>query len=156
MAEVQTRWSLVAAFFGSSFILHLVWESAQMPLFETGDLSAWEVFRMCLFATATGDMVFMAILYAVAALAVRDWKWLQNEASYKHPATWVLPSIFGVLLAISFELWAIHAVERWEYDGMPLVPFLHVGLTPVLQMALIPFAVTWLSRMYLNRKRVSS
>ena len=98
----------------------------------------------------------MAMLYAVVAIALRDWTWLEKEASYLHPGTWALPPLFGVLLAVSFELWAIHAVERWEYDGMPLIPFLHVGLAPVLQMTVIPVAVIWICGAFSKRNRTTT
>ena len=140
----------VGLYFGSSFVMHLIWENAQMPLFETGDASLWDVFAMCLFATATGDMLFMLTLYLTVAVIHKKLWWLSDRAVYSHPATWVVPLLIGVLLAVSFELWAVHAVQRWQYSSMPLVPIIHVGVTPVLQMMLIPLAATglcyWLAR----------
>jgi len=91
------------AYFSSSFFLHLIWENAQMPLFESGDSSVWENFRMCLWATVTGDMVFMLTLYLTVALIHQSIWWACDRASYSHPATWIVPIIIGVLLAISFE-----------------------------------------------------
>lgn len=54
--------------------------------------------------------------------------------AYSHPATWVIPALVGCLLAVSFELWAVYAVQRWQYGIMPLIPVIRVGVTPVLQM----------------------
>lgn len=132
----------VIAYFSSSFVLHLIWENAQMPLFESGDNSAWQNFLMCLWATATGDMVFTLTLYLTVALIHRSIWWSFDRASYSHPATWIVPVIIGVLLAVSFELWAVHATNRWVYRSMPIIPVLQVGLTPVLQMTLIPLVAT--------------
>lgn len=95
---------------------------------------------MCLFAAATGDMLFMFLLYWAVAVIHQDLRWLSERAAYRHPATWVIPALIGSLLAISFELWAVHAVGRWQYDTMPLVPILQVGVSPLLQMILVPLA----------------
>ncbi len=133
----------VIAYFSSSFALHLIWENAQMPLFESGDNAAWQNFLMCLWATATGDMVFMLTLYLTVALIHRSIWWSFDRASYSHPATWIVPVIIGVLLAVSFELWAVHATNRWVYSSMPNIPVLQGGLTPVLQMTLIPLVATF-------------
>ncbi len=97
---------------------------------------------MCFKATATGDMLFMLTLFATIATIHEDIWWLSNRESYLHPATWVVQIVIGVLLAISFELWAVHAVNRWVYDSMPLVPVLVVGISPILQMTFIPVAST--------------
>jgi hypothetical protein len=140
------RLILLVLFFGSIFLMHWVWENAQMPLFESGDASLWDTFAMCLLATATGDMLFMLTLYLTVAVIHKNFWWLSDRTVYSHPATWIVPSIIGVLLAVSFELWAVHAVERWEYSSMPLVPVIHVGVPPVLQMMVIPLAATTLCR----------
>lgn len=126
--------------------MHLVWENAQMPLYKADDVSVWESFEMCLSATATGDMLFMLMLYLIVALIHQKLSWLDDLAAYSHPATWIVPIVVGVLLAVSFELWAIYAVRRWEYSSMPLLPLVHVGVTPFLQMIVIPSATTAVCR----------
>lgn len=132
----------LAVFFGSSFVLHLLWEMAQMPLFRLPEMPRWERVKMCLFSTATGDMAFMLTLYlTVAAIHQQLW-WLADRRSYTHAATWILQVLVGGLLAISFELWAVYAIHRWEYASMPLVPVIRVGVTPLLQMILVPLAAT--------------
>jgi hypothetical protein len=140
----------VTAYFVSSFVLHLIWENVQMPLFESGEAPFWDTFTMCLWATATGDMLFMLTLYLTVALIHRGVWWSCDRSTYSHPATWIVPVILGVLLAVSFELWAVHATDRWVYSSMPIIPVIKVGLTPVLQMILIPLATTacacWLTK----------
>jgi hypothetical protein len=140
------RLVLLGLYFGSSFLMHLIWENAQMPLFESGNASLWDVFTMCLFATATGDMLFMLTLYLTVAVIHKKAWWLSDRSAYSHPATWIVPLIVGVLLAVSFELWAVHAVHRWKYSSMPLVPVIQVGLMPVLQMVVIPLAAMAMCR----------
>lgn len=135
-----------AVYFGASFALHFAWEVAQMPLFTVEEMSFWASIRMCLYATATGDMLFMALLFALVAVVHRRWTWIADRTAYAHPATWLIPVAFGILLAIGYELWAVHVIERWEYGQMPIVPYIKVGLAPVLQMILIPLAALGLCR----------
>ena len=137
----NSSWAkLLALYFGISFAMHIAWETAQMPLFVSPNKSFMADLTMCLFATATGDMLFMLFLYLMVAVVHVDLRWLNDKSAYRHPATWVIPAVVGSLLAISFELWAIHAVKRWQYDTMPIVPVLQVGVSPLLQMILIPLA----------------
>lgn len=86
---------------------------------------------MCLFATATGDMAFTLTLYLSGAVIHQDMAWIRIEAAYRHAATWTVTALVGVLLAISFELWAVHIVHRWEYGSMPIIPVIRVGWIPV-------------------------
>jgi hypothetical protein len=127
-----------ALFFVTSFILHLAWEILQMPLYALPPASFWENVQMCLFATATGDMAFMLTLYLAIAAVHEDLWWVGNKNRYWHIATWVVPVLVGSLLAVCFELWAVYVVHRWDYASMPLVPVLRVGVTPLLQMIVLP------------------
>lgn len=134
------RLGMIALFFGLSFVLHLLWENLQMPLyagFEHAPLR--EHFWVCFKATATGDMFFMLTIYLVLAAVHRDWFWVTDRGAYTHPGTWIVTLVAGMLLAVSFELWAVYVDHRWSYAAfMPLLPIVQVGLTPVLQMILIP------------------
>lgn len=149
-ASSRGRW-LIVAYFGTSFLLHLVWEMLQMPLFALPPASFIENLRMCLFATATGDMAFMLILYLTAAVVHRDAFWILEAAAYRHPATWTVTVLVGALLAVCFELWAVHVVHRWEYGSMPLVPVVGVGWIPLLQMIVVPLLVLSACSMLANR-----
>jgi phosphate starvation-inducible membrane PsiE len=128
----------VVAFFLLSLFMHLVWENVQMVFFEVGNATLWQIFKMCLFATVTGDTLFMVALYLTLTVVHQDIWWSAKRSAYNHPATWVLPIVVGTLLAVNFELWAVYAVQRWRYQSMPLIPFINVGITPVLQMIVVP------------------
>lgn len=144
----RKRWKPVLVYFAASFILHLAWENAQMPLFTVSGISPWDSFKMCLFATATGDMLFMLTLLVTVAVVHRNLWWLSDRTAYSHPATWIVPVVIGTLLAVSFELWAVYVDDRWVYGSMPIIPVVKVGLTPVLQMILIPLAVNAVGRWF--------
>ncbi len=124
-------------YIGGSILLHLLWENLQAPLYK-GFISFGEHFWICFKAT-WGDLLFMLTIYAAVSIVHRDPFWVADRAAYAHPATWMIAILVGVLLAVSFELWAVYVDHRWQYtEAMPLIPILQVGLTPILQMAVIP------------------
>lgn len=88
----------------------------------------------------------MLTLYLTIALIHRDMLWPAHRKLYTHPATWVVPVVTGVLLATSFELWAVYAVGRWDYGSMPLIPILQVGVTPIFQMIFVSLLTLAISR----------
>ena len=136
-AQSFVHWRGIAKFFGASFVLHLLWENAQAPLY-VGFTSFREHFLVCLKA-ALGDMLFMLIIYSVLAIVHKNVWWLTNAHAYTQSATWLIVIFLGIFLAVSFELWAVYIDHRWQYtETMPLIPFVDIGLTPVLQMAVIP------------------
>lgn len=139
-AIVNSHWLRpVSVYVGSSFLLHFFWENLQAPLYA-GFTSFHDHFWICFKAT-WGDLLFMFTIYATLAIMHRDPFWIADRAAYAHAATWVIALLIGILLAVSFELWAVHVAARWKYaEAMPLLPVVQVGLTPVLQMLLIPIA----------------
>lgn len=143
---------MLLLYFGSSFVLHLLWENIQMPLYQ-GNLPFLEHFPICLWATATGDMFFMGVIYLIVATVHRNVWWVQDLEAYAHPATWLLPIVIGALLAVSFELWAVYVAHRFAYGSMPLIPIVQVGLTPVLQMIVVPLVTLALTQAVAPRAR---
>lgn len=124
----------------ASFVLHLLWENLHGPLYLVGP-SPPDVWRL-LFATATGDMIFMLVIYLALVSMHHDWVWVSKRESYTHVGTWMITIVFGALLGVSFELWAVHIDHRWTYaEAMPIIPILGIGLSPVLQMIVVPILV---------------
>ncbi len=57
----------------------------------------------------------------------------------------------GLLLTIVFELLATKYLDRWQYsDLMPVLPYLEVGLVPLLQWLALPPLSLWLSLIFLR------
>jgi len=143
-SRIANHWLPVTIFFGGNFLLHLLWENAQAPLYA-GFESFRQHFWMCLEATK-GDFFFMLTIYVALAVIHRNIFWVADRSAYAHPATWIITPLIGFLLALSSELRAVYVTEQWQYAKMmPLLPILRVGLTPVLQMLLIPLAVLFLT-----------
>lgn len=111
-----------------SFVFHLTWELAQSPLYTCSvDMEA--CFWLCLRATF-GDIGIMLVLYGI---------------HQKVPSLWKM-ALIGAALATVIEKISIE-MDRWSYfDTMPLIPGIEVGITPVLQMALLPPLVFYILR----------
>lgn len=114
-----------------AFLLHIVWENAQAPLF-TGYMSFGQHLPICFWGTI-GDVVFTLAVYLGIGLLKDDFGWIAS-LSGKDIAT---IAVIGFFWAIGIE-WRALLFERWSYtNAMPIIPYLEVGLTPVLQMFLL-------------------
>jgi hypothetical protein len=124
-----------------AFVLHIVWENAQAPLFQ-GYASFSQHFPMCLIGTM-GDIVITLFVYFIVALLKNDFGWIiaLNKKDI------IALVIIGFFIAIGIEQRAL-LFGRWAYvDTMPIIPYLKVGLAPVLQMIfLLPISI------YLTKK----
>ena len=145
VSALRHRLLPLATFFLGSFLLHLLWENAQAPLYA-GFESFRQHFWMCFIATR-GDLFFMLVIYAALAVIHRNILWVVNRSTYAHPATWIITLLIGFLLALSSELRAVYVLEQWQYGKMmPLLPVFRIGLTPILQMLIVPLLSLLASR----------
>ena len=60
----------------TAFILHVVWENAQAPLFQ-GYTSFSQHFSACLVGTI-GDVVITLFVYVIVALLKNDFNWIAS------------------------------------------------------------------------------
>jgi len=126
-----------------AFVMHIVWENAQAPLFQ-GYASFASHFPMCLVGTV-GDVAITLFTYFIVALLKNDINWI----STLNKKDFVTLAVIGFFIAIGIE-WRALLFGQWVYaDAMPIIPYLKVGLTPILQMIfLLPLS------MYLTKKIV--
>lgn len=114
-----------------SFILHLIWENAQAPLFA-GYASFAQHLPICSIGTI-GDIIFTLLVYFGISLLKDDFGWIFRLSKKD---IFVL-AVIGFLFAIGIE-WRALLFEKWSYtDAMPIISYLGVGLTPVLQMIIL-------------------
>ena len=127
-----------------SFILHVVWENAQAPLF-LGYESFFQHFILCLLGTI-GDLVITLFVYILITLLKRDQNWL---VSLDIRDLFVL-TVTSFFVAVWIEQHAL-LFGKWGYTNlMPIVPYFKVGLTPILQMSiLLPLSF------YLTKKSIT-
>ena len=114
------------------FILNLVWENAQAPLFN-GYQNLIQHFMPCFWATI-GDAVIILLLYEFYVFWYKDRYWIKHMKVRQI----VTLMIVGAVLVVFME-WGALASGRWSYtEYMPIVPIFDVGLLPVLQMMFLP------------------
>lgn len=111
-----------------------------MFLYDVGDLNFLEHLPMCIAATYW-DAAIIAGIYLIFGAAFDDYFWIKN-LSWKR----ALPVIvLGLFVALFIEERALYD-GRWAYSElMPIVPFTHAGLSPVLQMMFLPVITFWLA-----------
>lgn len=141
------RWSLVALVL-AAFSLNWLWEMVQMPAYaEMAGRSWWDTLQLCTVATL-GDVVITFAVWGVGALAAGQ-VWWGVTGKWNVYAT---AALLGGAVAVVIE-WRALASGRWSYtERMPVVPFLGVGLWPLLQLSLLVPATLWVAAWCGNRR----
>jgi hypothetical protein len=112
----------------SSFFLNMIWEALHQPAFAIPPYPFY-LASIC----ALGDLVITAAIYLLGALANGSWHWWKP----RRPHVYFFVSLMGLVFAITTEWFALWT-GRWSYsEWMPIVPFLRVGLLPMIQLSLI-------------------
>ena len=102
------------------FVLNVLWEFAHAGLYA--HYRGGEITNLILLRAALFDAFFITMLgvlfFFVPWFRARLW----------------LVFVAGILFATGLEWFAL-STGRWEYTtAMPIIPFLHVGLTPTIQL----------------------
>jgi hypothetical protein len=123
---------LFLAFFVIAVAVNFVWEMGQSPLFAP--MGGWLSGSWRSFVASLGDGVIVLAIAATGRLVFGRVDWFVRPAF----AGYVFMGALGVIIATAIEIVA-RATGRWSYaDRMPLIPVVHVGLVPVLQMLVLP------------------
>lgn len=125
MRSIKARYFITIVII--AFLLHIVWENAQAPLYA-GYQSFFVHFPVCLIGTV-GDVVITILTLMLVLL-------LKKQIPQTAPDFLAL-AIIGFITAIAIEQHAL-LVGKWNYSQtMPLIPWLNVGLAPILQMTIL-------------------
>lgn len=112
-----------------------------MPLYKN-HASSFLDFVIIHLKASLGDVIIFGIIYLLGYLAFKSGTWFFQ----KNQVPLIFSVICGFFIAIIIEKYAL-SVGRWEYaKPMPIMPFIKVGLTPVLQMIILPAIVLKFSR----------
>jgi hypothetical protein len=132
MKKLTSIPELNIAFF--SFLLNFVWEVLQTPFFV--DISTevntiiWYRFHCTL-----GDVVISLGSFWLVALISKTRTWLLNPTK----ARMLLFVAFGVSYTILSEIKNVSLYKLWAYsDFMPVIPYIDVGIVPLIQWIIIP------------------
>ena len=119
-----------------STAVNYVWEMAQMPLYQDMPFAALSSWLLC-FRASLGDGLIIVMIWALGAGLYKQVRWFRPLRL--GPALLLLAS--GALIAVAIELHAL-ANQRWAYsDLMPIVPWLEIGLSPFVQLLLLPWCM---------------
>ena len=115
-------------------MLNYLWELAQAPLYVGMEDYHAGLLWHC-FVASLGDGVMMLLIVAAGWITLRRRDWFERPGI----AGYVIMLTAGFLLALIVEWLGLHVLRRWEYsERMPLVPALHVGVSPIAQMLFLP------------------
>ena len=132
--------------------LNLLWEVVQLPLYTIWKTGSTQDIIIAIIHCTAGDVVIAitALILALMLLGTGNWP-KQRRVSVS-----VFAVLFGLIYTIYSERVNITS-GAWSYsDLMPIIPWLNVGLTPVLQWIVIPGFCFWKLQKPINRKSLLS
>lgn len=110
-----------------AFLLHIIWENAQAPLYASYQ-SFSQHFLIC-FVGTIGDVGI--------TLFILGFVWLLKKDVAKTNVDFLALAITGFIVAVAIEQNALF-VGKWNYaSAMPVIPWILVGLTPIVQMTIL-------------------
>ncbi len=119
-------------------VTSLVWEIAQLPLYTLWESPHLDQIAFAVAHCSLGDVVIgagalISALVLSRAPCRKDW-----------PTRRIVVLMIGLALAYTALSERINlALENWAYAAaMPIVPWLEVGLAPLLQWVVVPL-VAW-------------
>lgn len=143
MKRIQKLLLLHLFIFLFAFLLNLFWEYLHTPLYlMITNHTSFDYFYM-----ATVDGIIVLLIYWLVCLEARTFFWLSELQ--KHIA---LILISGIFVSSFIEVKNVYFTHVWSYAAaMPIIPFLGVGLSPVLQMIVTPLVTFYLVRKTLQK-----
>lgn len=140
--------SRTAAIFFVAVLLNYVWEVAQAPLYA-GQGSLPEYAVHCI-VPSLGDSIIVLAIFGIGLLVLRRWDWADRPGI----PGYALMLVSGFAIAVAIEWGALHILDRWQYAAsMPQLPGLGVGISPVLQMLMLPPIVFKISAWWLGKRQ---
>lgn len=124
-------------------VLSALWEVAQLPLYtlwwEAPPLSiAYAVLHCTLGDVLIGICALLLALIVTRADALRDWRWHRVG---------VVAIAFGLAFTVFSEWLGTGVRASWVYsEWMPVIPFVLIGVSPLLQWVVVPVVALALSR----------
>lgn len=129
-----------------SFLLNFAWELIQIPLYKN---SVYDVKHIAFCALASlADVLMVLLLYMGFAFVFKETFWMQHLKLNRG----LLLVLIGGAGAVLSEMRHL-SLGSWEYDNaMPIIPFVNVGIAPVLQFMILPVLTYSFSYKYLIKQ----
>lgn len=125
-----------------ALLLNFPWEVLQAPLFEGMAAAPHSaVVGACLQATL-GDAAIMLLAHVTVAAVARRRRWMLAPSRYEVAGFIAV----GVAITAVIEWMATRGrwAQTWAYSTeMPVIPGIEIGLSPLLQWAIVPPVALW-------------
>ena len=128
-----------------ALLFHGIWEYTHIVLYTNygameGILPVWMLATL-------GDLFYTLLIIAIISAAKGGMRWVRQAS----PSDLLAAAALGFLVALMVEYKGLY-LGRWEYlPSMPIVPFLGVGFSPLLQMTLLTPLSLFLTRLITRR-----
>jgi len=123
-------WRYLALMAGAN----VAWELAHLPLYTIWQSPGPRAAVLAALHCAVGDVVLAALALTTALPLVRPLR-----PRHRLVAASLVATALGVGATIVLERLQTQVWRGWTYaDAMPIVPWLEVGLSPLLQWTLLP------------------
>jgi hypothetical protein len=133
------------AMFIFAFLLNALWEISQILLYKDGIYSFSHIL-FCLLASVA-DAIMVMLIYFSFAIIYKNALWIQN-IKLKQIFFLIIVGAIGAVLAETRHL----SIGTWSYsESMPIIPYLNVGLSPILQFMILPLLIYIISFKIISR-----
>jgi len=132
-----------------AFLVNFAWELMQIPLYKS---PAYDFNHIAFCALAAlADVLMALLLYFGLALIFKNPSWIQPLKLYRV----VILVLIGGAGAVLSEMRHL-SLGSWAYNNsMPIIPFVNVGIAPVLQFMILPLLIYFLSFNRLKRYQIN-
>jgi len=129
-----------------SFLLNFAWELFQIPLYKN-PVYDFNHIEFCALASLA-DVLMVLLLYFGIALMFKNPFWIEPLKLQKIS----IVVLIGGVGAVLSEMWHL-SLGSWAYNNsMPIIPFVSVGIAPVLQFMILPLLIYFMSFNRLKRR----
>lgn len=134
----SVRARLFLTYLAGSAVAHLVWETAQLPLYTIWSTGSRSELAIAVLHCTGGDILIALVTLAVAVVMSREKAW-PGEGQRK---VYLLTLALGLGYVVFSEWLNTQVLGAWAYtDRMPKVPLIGTGLSPLLQWVVAPTLV---------------
>ena len=122
-----------------AFLLNFAWEIMQMPLYQGSSYSISSI-GFCALASVA-DAIMVLLLYFGFTLILKNMFWVESPNTLQI----IVVILIGGIGAILSEMRHL-SLSSWVYDNsMPIIPYVNVGISPVIQFMILPLLTYFLS-----------
>jgi hypothetical protein len=142
----------VARAIGLAALGHFLWEAAQLPLYTLWRSGTPREIAFAIFHCTGGDVLITTATFTAAVALARRLRWPPFGRRMVFTAI-----VLGTAYTIFSEWLNVEIRRSWSYTaGMPVVPFLGTGLTPLLQWLIVPgLALAIIGHRYRRARRLA-